>query len=506
MKNIVIWGLSNYNWLWVPLARELKRNHGAKMHFICSTPQDVEHWKKQDNEGVIDTFVSISHFFFEYDNCTDTFQEISKRARYYEEKYNTLVVDVLQSDRHLGRGFSAGGPGHPKSALSEKATYLKSLNIFNKVIRFWEDYFDKTNPDLLIGVVSGITGKSCSAVARSRGIPIRVLNFSKYQSYFHWAIDEYYSFPDVEKNFRMIDNYKELVDPKEIVALKRLPWTAKNYQKYKQYGLIRMLPKRILSLIKRHAHRKYKGIVTMGNYKLSEQIKHLFRLFRTMRNLDKMNFTDVKELENKSYIFYPLHIEPETALSLLNPEFNEQLALIELLAKNLSAGTLLVVKDHIGGITRRPRDFYSTLFEIPNVVVVSPEAYALEIAKKAKCVVVITSTLGAEAAILGIPVISVGIRNSFNFLPYVYVVESWKELRPLLSRLCCDEEPEEVQKQRKEDGMRYLAALKASSFDLSWSNYTSKNREPATEKEIEVLYPALMKSLAGESCFRVLAT
>lgn len=500
IKNVVIWGMSNYNWLWVPLAEEMKKQLGAKIHFICSTPQSIVYWKKQDKLEMIDTFITLNHFFFEYDNCLDSAEEIYKQARCYEDKYNTFVVDVLQSDRNLGRGFSAGGIGHMRTNLSDKATYIKSVNIFNKVVRFWEDYFDRISPDMIIGVVSGITGKTCSAVARGRGISIRAFTFSKYQSYFYWGVDEYYSFPAIENKFKAIENPDKLVNSEEISNLKRLPWSEKNYQKFQLDGSIRVLLKKIFSQLKGHAYQKYKEIIPLGgNYKLSARIRAVYKNYRDMRNLAKCKFTDINDLQGKSYVFYPLHVEPETALSLLNPEFNEQLALIELVAKNLPAGTILVVKDHLGGISRRPRDFYSTILDIPNVVMVSPLSYALDIARNARCVIVITGTIGTEAVILGIPVISFGIHNEFNFLPSVHVVQSWKELRPLLFKICCSEDTEEDKRRRQEDGKRYLAAIKVSSIDLHWSNYASKNRESATEREVEVIYESLMKSLTPDT-------
>src|SRR3989338_2865625 len=266
IKNVAIWGMSNYNWLWVPLAEEIKKRLGAKIHFICSTPQGVEYWKEQDRCNTIDSFITFNHFFFAYDDCSDSFEDICKQARGYEDTYSTFVVDVLQSDRHLGRGFSAGGIGHPKSELSNKATYIKSVNIFNKAIRFWEDYFSKINPDLFIGVSSGVVGKTCSAVARGRGIPIRVLNFSKYQAYFYWGVDEYYSFPEMEKKFNAIERCDEFVDPVEISNLKRLPWSEKNYQRFQRAGSTQVFLKGVYDQLKAHAYRKYKGIVTVGNY------------------------------------------------------------------------------------------------------------------------------------------------------------------------------------------------------------------------------------------------
>jgi hypothetical protein len=232
----------------------------------------------------------------------------------------------------------------------------------------------------------------------------------------------------------------------------------------------------------------------MGNSKLFEDIRYLWRMHKAMRYLDALQTVSVDKLDALSFIFYPLHAEPEISLGTLSPEFNEQLALIELIAKNLPAGTFLVVKEHLGALGRRPTEFYSTLKDIPNVLLLHPYEYAIKVAKKARAVAVITSTLGTEAAILGVQVISFGIHNEFNFLPHVHVVESWKELRPLLHKLCA-EDSEEAKKRRREDGIRYLAALKASSVDLNWSDYTSQKREPATEKEVDVLYPSLMQGL-----------
>ena len=499
MKNIIIWGISNYNWLWLPLAERLKREHNVNIHFICINVRDIEYWKRMDKHGVIDSFTAINHFFPEYDNCTDPPETIYRMARGYEERYDFLVSDALQADRHLGRGFSSAGIGHPKSELSRKATYIKSVNIFNRCMKFWEKLIGKIDPDLIIGSTSGVVGKTLSVIARCRGIDTRILSSAKYQSYFYWAVDEFYTFPEVEENFKLIKDIFNHIDYEELKGVKRLPWTAINYQIYMRYSSIWSLITRVISQSVNKIFKRYKRIVSMGNYGLSEEIRYIYRMHREIRNMHGLNLTDVNSLKGKSYIFYPLHVEPEAALGTISPEFNEQLALIELIAKNLPAGTLLVVKEHLAALGRRPRDFYSTILEIPNVVMISPDAYASEVAKGARCVAVITSTLGTEAAILGIPVISFGVHNSFGFLPHVHTVESWKELRPLLVDLCKDRDrkKEEI---RKEDGMRYAAALKVSSIDLSKSNYNSKKREPATEEELKILYTSLIKSLEKRDC------
>lgn len=123
-----------------------------------------------------------------------------------------------------------------------------------------------------------------------------------------------------------------------------------------------------------------------------------------------------------------------------------------------------------------------------------PGAYAVDAIRGARAVAVITSTVGFEAAMLGVPVISFGLHNAYNFLPHVHVVESWMALRPLLQRLCAEPTPEE-RAQWCADGFRFLAAVQQSSFDLSWSDYASEDRPPATEREVAVCYRTLTESI-----------
>ena len=83
---------------------------------------------------------------------------------------------------------------------------------------------------------------------------------------------------------------------------------------------------------------------------------------------------------------------------------------------------------------------------------------------------------------------------SYCIVPHVRAVDSWKDIRPVIHDLC-KEDTIALKEKRIEDGMRYLAAIKASSIDLSWSDYRSKKRNPATEKELDVLYTSLAGSL-----------
>ena len=142
---------------------------------------------------------------------------------------------------------------------------------------------------------------------------------------------------------------------------------------------------------------------------------------------------------------------------------------IDLIAKHLPADTRLVVKEHITGFAGRPRGFHSWIKNIPNVVFASQHLSSIPIIAQCQAAVVLTSTVGIEAAAMGIPVLSFGRHNAYNFLPHVYCVDSLKELPALIQRVCQTPSAQELER-RQQDGARYLAALKACSVDFGQEN------------------------------------
>ncbi|MFQ5914237.1 MAG: hypothetical protein ACE5JS_13740, partial [Nitrospinota bacterium] len=362
MKHVVIWAVAIRNWLWVPLAERLKEETGARIHFICNSDLDVKFYQRNDPASVVDGYTSIGRFHDLYDVVEQDEENIVRLARSNEARYGLLAADVLQSDRHLGRGYTPLGVGHPRSKLSEKATYLKSLNFINRAVRFWEDYLDERPADLVVGTAGGVVGLACTMVARERGIPIRTLGWSRYKEYFYWSSDRFLSFPKLKAVFDGLNGEFPL-DEDTYVQTKRTHgaiWASRIYGLRSPINMLRMMGRHVAI----YAYRKVKKNVRVGNVLLSESLKLRWRTVRRMKELDR-TAKPLAELAGKDYVYYPLHTEPETALGILSPEFNEQLAAIELTAKNLPAGVRLAVKEHVFAIGRRPRGFFGLLAEIP---------------------------------------------------------------------------------------------------------------------------------------------
>jgi hypothetical protein len=207
----------------------------------------------------------------------------------------------------------------------------------------------------------------------------------------------------------------------------------------------------------------------------------LIRQWRSNRFLTSAKVSKLKDIAGKKFVFFPLHTEPESALQRTSPEYFFQLAAIASLARDLPADHLLVVKETYEIRGRRPDDFYDQIREFKNVVLLDMLELGLEVVKQSRAVATITGTAGMEAAVLGIPVVTFGRHNIYNFLPHVHVVRRDEELRPAL-RAALDDGLD--RNRTALDGARFLAALKASSFDLGNLDLVAQNAiEPAAVED-----------------------
>jgi hypothetical protein len=124
-----------------------------------------------------------------------------------------------------------------------------------------------------------------------------------------------------------------------------------------------------------------------------------------------------------SFAFYPMNLEPEAALMVLSPSFNNQVAAIDLVSKALPAGVPLVVKENIVSLGKRPPGLYEWLSALPNVVLAPFAVPGKQLASRSALTVTVTGTAGMEAALAGTPVACFGRHNLYSTLPHVRVLD-----------------------------------------------------------------------------------
>jgi len=457
---------------WVPFFTKLKAETGAKIFCLAPSFAHVNDYRKYDVvDGIFaidDTLASYGEFEPEFDD------EAAELARDFEQRYSANLIDVVQGDRHLGRGMYYLGHHHPKSRNSGLATFGRSIryihHLSNRLDKFCVEHDIGTF--ITSGVGADFTKVMCM-IARKRGIDIRILFSSRSGQFFTWYEDEYFGHSKLLERFAKLrkTGVKERLPEMQTPSVNQgdldvwnraLRLTRYSHALKRSIGLIK---NEVRFFLVRQI--KYRGQPRFNRYLLSDNIRHLFRIPKQWRDLERR--VDPNETyQDHRYVFYALQVEPETSTTVLAPEFNNQIAIIDLIVKSLPADVLLVIKEHMPAVGRRPDDFYEWLSEIPNVRLAHPKSDAPSLARNAALVVTLTGTIGIEAATAGVPVLTFGRHNLYNAISHVHLVEDVfslrQTLRTLLERHSKSSESDRAGRQR--EGQLFLRALQDVSCDV----------------------------------------
>lgn len=116
-----------------------------------------------------------------------------------------------------------------------------------------------------------------------------------------------------------------------------------------------------------------------------------------------------RPMPEKPFVYYPLHVPADMALTLRSPEYLDQVATIDFLLRTIPDTHVLVVKEHPAQIGAIPA---GRLFELAqrfdNFVLLPPQTNNYGVLARADAVVSVNSKSGAEAVLLGKPVVVMG--------------------------------------------------------------------------------------------------
>ena len=160
---------------------------------------------------------------------------------------------------------------------------------------------------------------------------------------------------------------------------------------------------------------------------MKEGLKHARRFVAQHRFYDHAPNLDGK------YFVYALQFHPESATSVDGAAFNDEWSNVVGIARNLPFGMRLYVKDHKHAAGREPLAFYERVARIPNVTLVHPDVPTKALIRNAQAVVVLTTTMGYEALVLGKPVFVLG-HPFYEFAPGCVRVPSFDEAHDLFAR------------------------------------------------------------------------
>lgn len=116
-----------------------------------------------------------------------------------------------------------------------------------------------------------------------------------------------------------------------------------------------------------------------------------------------------------NYVLLALHYQPERATVPMGGQFGDQTLIVDLLAKSLPPGWILLVKEHpwqlqsFGrGEVQRSKAFYAGIAATPNVVLLPRHAATAALVRGARAVATVTGSVGWDALCSGVPVLLFG--------------------------------------------------------------------------------------------------
>ena len=165
------------------------------------------------------------------------------------------------------------------------------------------------------------------------------------------------------------------------------------------------------------------GAHSLSQVSIRRKYKRLRDVRRTRHN-EQSNVT--QSMPSKQFIYFPLHFQPEATTSAKGRHFVEQEEVVNLIARHLPEGVLLVLKEHphqFEKLLPRSKDFYSRLVSAPNVVLVSSDMPSVELRQRCRAVVTVSGSNGFEVLASGKPVIAFG-SAPWREAPGVHTVRS----------------------------------------------------------------------------------
>jgi hypothetical protein len=134
------------------------------------------------------------------------------------------------------------------------------------------------------------------------------------------------------------------------------------------------------------------------------------------------------------FVFLPLQVQPESSIDVMGQGWRDQAYTARVLADALAPlGIGVAVKEHAHFMWRRDPDYWPQFDLHPNIATVDPFADSRELMRQAVFTVTATGTVGLEAGLLGLPVVT-GAPMPWSALENVALLDSPDDLSDFVER------------------------------------------------------------------------
>ena len=282
------------------------------------------------------------------------------------------------------------------------------LSIVFHTIKFYIEHLKKIKPDFLIMQTAGenISNFLLYKIAKKMGIKIFMANPIHIHDTFVLS-DNLISREITDEYQKIFPTYKNS-DPiydKNFIKNQSLIETVKvqsdfifdnstNTQKFRHY----------LSRMKNDPEPIYQNY---GKSK-SKMLKTKYEVPTIYKKREEFLFShSINRIEDENFLYLPLQTEPESKVLATAHFFNDQINLVENVARSIPIEQILYVKEHPVQKSKfwRPIEDYKRILELQNVKLIHPDFNSQELISKCTAVIAIMGSAGFEALFYKKPVI-----------------------------------------------------------------------------------------------------
>ena len=424
----------------------------------------------------INSVHSISNYIEEYWNDINISIESIKEI---EERYRiTNLSFFIISDRYLC-----------------KLDYEYSLKILIGNFLFYEDFFKTNKIDVFIDTPAAILSQLvCYHVAKKNSVKYLAIRVTRNKNPTFTFINDWQ-----DNWYRMIETYKkdnfdknslneaknEYLDFINIDSKPSYMSAPKQFNKI-QLVFIKEFYKRLKKyyLDKQYLD-KYDYITQNPFWYVNRDLKKIMR--SKYQNIIHSKIFDNVDI-SKPYYLFPLHLQPEASTLMMAPNYVNQIATIENIAKTLPGGHYLYVKEHTSSYGIHNNEFYSKIKSISNVKLISPFFNTRQLINNCIAPIVLTSTVGWEALLLGKPVVVLG-EVFYNSSGLTYHVKKIDDLSEVLSKQII------LYKLNKDKLFKFISAINMTSYKGNFSPATFREKEILSNENIFDIYYGIKKEI-----------
>ena len=341
------------------------------------------------------------------------------------------------------------------SLISHCETMFEKYIIANKI-----DYF-------YFNTISSLFHSLFYEVLVANNVSVFVSGHTRIRNYVSFFRSNKLVFNDIENDYENCYSYPEQIriKAKEILSefneLKSIPdyMQINNTKVYKHLS-----PRSVFYNFKSYYYNKRPYSISPFPY-YSEYIRNILFNLKTRKRL----LSNISDLPKK-FIYYPLHVNPESSTSGYAPLLDNQLFVVELLSKSIPHDHVLVVKDHYPMYGFRNRKFIKAILDLPNVILAVSALHSLRFIMESALTITITGTAGFEALMLGKKSLSFAEPFYRKLHPKSYISNIY-DLSSIIAKAIA--EPLNISEERKQD---WLCATIMNSYRVGSENLYGLNK------------------------------